>query len=193
MEFTKKVQIGDTIYTAHTDYRTAIKCDQIAQDETLRDQYRSLAIICVVFGEEGLDHEEHYEKLLNWIIKWLSCGKEIKETREEPDMDYTEDMDYIEASFMSDYRIDLTETNMEWSKFQKLMSGLSNSELGDCCILNRIRNLRNYDVSKIKDAKEAARIREAQERFALKRNKIGSNLTAEQIKSIEEFNRLAGL
>ena len=182
MEFTKKIRIGDVIYTAHTDYRTAIK-----------DHYRSLAIICVVFGEEGLDHEEHYEKLLNWIIKWLSCGKEIEDNHEEPDMDYTEDMDYIEASFMSDYRIDLTETNMEWSKFQKLMSGLSNSELGDCCILNRIRNLRNFDVSTIKDPKEAARIREAQEKFALKRNKIGHNLTPEQIKSMEEFNKLAGI
>lgn len=193
MEITKKVQIGDTIYTAHTDYRTAIKCDEIAQDETIKDYYRSLAIICVVFGEEGLDHEEHYEKLLRWITKWLSCGKEIEDSKEEPDMNYTEDMDFIEASFMSDYKIDLSETDMEWSKFYKLMSGLSNNEFGDCCILNRIRNLRNYDVSKISDPKEATRIREAQEKFALKKNKIGNNLTAAQIKSMEEFNKLAGL
>ena len=69
-------------------------------------------------------------------------------------MDYIEDYDYIEASFMSDYHIDLSNVKMHWWKFNKLINGLSNSELGNCCILNRIRNLRNYDTSKIEDAKE---------------------------------------
>ena len=33
----------------------------------------------------------------------------------------------------------------------EMMNGLSNSELGDCCILNRVRNLRNFDMKDIKE------------------------------------------
>ena len=50
-----------------------------------------------------------------------------------------------------------------------LMNGLSNSELGDCCILNRIRNLRNYDTKNIKDKNERQRIEKAKQQVALKK------------------------
>ena len=149
----KKIQIEDTIYEANTDFRIAIRCNEIAQDETIGDFERVLGIICTMFGGDALDNPSHYEKLLKWALNYLSCGKEIEHTNEQPDMDYVEDMDYIEASFMSDYGIDLSETNMDWHKFSNLMNGLSNSELGNCCVLNRIRNLRNFDLSEIKDSK----------------------------------------
>ena len=167
----KKIQIGDTVYEAKTDFRTAIRCNQIAQDETIGDFERALGIICTMFGPQGVDNPSHYEKLLKWAKNYLSCGQEIKPSKDQPDMDYVEDMDYIEASFMSDYQIDLTEQNMDWHKFVNLLNGLSNSELGNCCVLNRIRNLRNFDVSTIKDAKERQKIAEAKERVALKKYK----------------------
>ena len=139
----KKIQIGDIIYEAKIDFRTAIECNRIATDDTIGDFERVLGIIITMFGEKGINTPEHYDKLLNWALKYLSCGKEITDTKEKPDMDFIEDMDYIEASFMSDYQIDLENTEMDWHKFNKLMNGLSNSELGNCCVLNRIRNLRN--------------------------------------------------
>ena len=146
-----------------------------------------------MFGEKGLNNPEHYEKLLKWLQNYLSCGKEIEQTNEEPDMDYIEDMEYIEASFMSDYQIDLENTEMEWHKFNKLINGLSYSELGNCCILNRIRNLRNYDIKDIKDAKEREKIIKAKEQVALKKNKKQNHLTNEQEKSMEQLNKILGL
>ena len=174
MSCIKKIQIEDTLYTADVDFRTAIRCNEIATDETIGDFERVLGIICVMFGEQGLDNPNHYEKLLKWIKNYLSCGKEIEDTKEKPDMDYTEDMDYIEASFMSDYQIDLENTEMDWHKFNNLMNGLSNSEMGNCCVLNRIRNLRNFDVKNIKNKKEY-------------------NLTKEQVESMNKLNKLLGL
>ena len=115
------LQIDDTIYTANTDFRVAIKCNEIAQDDSINDYERPLAIICTMFGEKGLDNPSHYEKIFHWILQYLSCGKEIKKTNDKPDMDYVQDMEYIEASFMSDYRIDLTEIEMDWQKFNKLI------------------------------------------------------------------------
>lgn len=189
----KKIQIEDTIYKANTDFRIAIKCNEIAQDETIGDFERVLGIICTMFGESGLDNPNHYEKLLKWTLNWLSCGKEIEDTHEQPDMDYVEDMEYIEASFMSDYQIDLENTEMDWQKFNKLMNGLSNSEMGNCCVLNRVRNLRNYDLSEIKDSKERQKLAKAKESVALKKYKKENHLTKEQEESMQRLNEILGL
>lgn len=193
MSCIRKIQIEDTIYEANVDFRTAIKCNEIATDETIGDFERISGIICTMFGDDATDNIKHYDKLLKWALNYLSCGQEVKETSEEPDMDYVEDMDYIEASFMSDYQIDLENEDMEWHKFNKLINGLSNSELGNCCVLNRIRNLRNYDVSQIKDAKERDKIIKAKESVALKKNKKETHLTKEQEESMNKLNELLGL
>ena len=188
----KKIQIEDTIYEAKTDFRTAIRCNEIATDETIGNFERVLGVICTMYGPDAIDNPNHYEKLLKWALNWLSCGKEIENTHEQPDMDYVEDMDYIEASFMSDYGIDLTETDMDWHKFNNLMNGLSNSEMGNCCVLNRIRNLRNYDLSEIKDSKERQKIAKAKESVALKKYKKENHLTKEQEESMNRLNEILG-
>ena len=65
----KKIQIDDTIYTANTDFRIAIKCNEIATDETIGDYERVLGIICTMFGPDALDNPQHHEKLLKWVQK----------------------------------------------------------------------------------------------------------------------------
>lgn len=133
--------------------------------------------------------------MLKIAQKYLACGKDIEASNidEEPDMDFIEDYDYIEASFMSDYHIDLSNEKMHWWKFNKLINGLSNSEFGNCCILNRIRNIRNYDTSKIEDAKERKKIEDAKRAVALNKNKKENHLTKEQEKSMEELNKILGI
>ena len=189
----KKIKIENIIYEAKVDFRTAIECNRIANDETIGDFERVSGIICTMFGKNAVDHIEHYEKLIKWALNYLSCGQEIENTNEQPDMDYIEDMPYIEASFMSDYNIDLENNNMEWHKFYNLMNGLSNSEIGNCCVLNRIRNLRNYDVSQIKDNKERQKIAKAKEQVALKKYKKENHLTKEQEESMNRLNEILGL
>ena len=193
MSCIKKIQIDDTVYEANTDFRIAIRCNEIATDKSIGDYERVLGIICTMFGAKAIDNPNHYEKLLKWALNYLSCGKEIEDTNETPDMDYVEDMDYIEASFMSDYQIDLENTEMDWHKFNKLINGLSSSDMGNCCILNRIRNIRNYDVSDIKDSKEREKILKAKEAVVLKKYKKENNLTKEQEESMEQLNKLLGL
>lgn len=183
------VKIDDKKYKINTDFRVAIKCNEIAQDNTINDFERALAIIYKLFGNEGLKDSNNYEKLLELGMRYLSCNQEIEKV-DEPDMDYTEDMDYIEASFMSDYGIDLTKIKMHWWKFNNLINGLSNSEFGNCCILNRIRNLRTFDTKEIQDAKERQKIEKAKKQVALKRNRKEYHLTKEQERSMEELNKI---
>ena len=189
------VKIGDKKYKINTDFRVAIECNNIAQDDTIGDTERSLAIIYKLFGDEGLDNSQDWEKLLELGIKYLTLNKDTSDVdnNTEIDMDFNEDMDYIEASFMSDYKIDLTTEKMHWWKFYNLLEGLSNSELGNCCVLNRVRNLRTFDLSQIKDNKERERLAKAKEMVALKSTKKEVKLTKEQEESMRKLDEIIGL
>ena len=188
MNYPEYVKINDKKYKINTDFRVAIECNEIANDETINDFERALAIIYKLFDDDGINDTDNYEKLLELAQKYLSCGKEVDNTNnEEPDMDFTQDMDYIEASFMSDYSIDLTNTEMHWWKFYNLINGLSNSEMGNCCVLNRVRNLRTYDTKDIKDQKELEKIKKAKEQVALKKKIVNKKLTNEQQNNINAF------
>ncbi len=190
----KKIQIGETIYEANTDFRVAIECNKIATDETIGDCERALGIICTVFGSEGLDNPSHYEKLLKWVKKWLLCGKEMIGSKEQPDMDYIEDRALIRSSFIYDYKYNPYDMEyLSWEDFYNDLNNLSNSEFGNCCALNRVRNLRNYDVSQIKDNKERQKMAKAKEQVALKKYKKENNLTKEQEESMERINKIIGL
>lgn len=187
------VKIGKKKYKINTDFRIAIECNQIAQDDSIGDYEKILAIIYKLYGDEGLDDIENHQALIDLGQKYLLLGKTIEDSnnQEESDMDYVQDMDYIEVSFKSDYNIDLKDIKMHWWTFSNLINGLSDSELGNCCILNRVRNLRNMDVSKIKDDKERQKIMKAKEQVALK--KTVKVFTKEEEEAMDEFNKLAGL
>lgn len=194
MNYPEFAEVDGKKYKINTDFRIAIQCQEIALDEEISDYERALAIIYKLFGDEGLNTPEHYEKLLELAIKFISCGKEIKSKQiEEPDMDFSQDMDFIEASFMSDYNIDISTIEMHWWKFYNLINGLSNSELGNCCVLNRVRNLRSYDTKDIKDPKELEKINKAKQQVALKRKVTHKKLTSKQQENIDNFYKMTGI
>ena len=73
---------------------------------------------------------------------------------------------------------------------------MSNSELGTCCILNRVRNLRNLDLSQIKDAKERNRLAKAKEEVKLKPRNVketSQEYTEQEEKSINKFYEEMGI
>ena len=118
------VEVNGRKYKINTDFRIAIRCNQIATDETIGDFERALGIIVTLFGEDSINYQEDYEMLLKLAKKYLSCGKELENTNEEPDMDYIEDYSYIKTSFRSDYGINLDKESMHWWEFYDLMNGL---------------------------------------------------------------------
>lgn len=182
------VKIGNEKYKINTDFRVAIECNSIATSADIGEYEKSLAIIFKLFGDKGLNDFDNHIKLLELGQRYLNLNKEFIDNKEEPDMDFTQDMDYIEASFMSDYHIDLSNTKMHWWTFYNLINGLSNSELGNCCVLNRIRNLRTTDVSQIKDRKEKEKIIKAQKQVALKKKQ--KPLTKEEKESVMNLYKL---
>ena len=183
--YPRYVRVNNKKYKINTSYKIALKCNEIAEDENISDIERALAIIYVLFGEEALNDTENRNLLLEKAKKYLLCGQEPSNDGNR-DMDFKQDFPYIKASFMSDYHIDLNEKDMHYWEFYELLNGLSNSDIGNCCILNRVRNLRNFNLSEIKDVKEREKIRKAKESVALKKKKKVYQ-TNEQKESAKDF------
>lgn len=183
--YPRYVRVNNKKYKINTSYKIALKCNEIAEDENISDIERALAIIYVLFGEEALNDKENRNLLLEKAKKYLLCGQEPSKDGNR-DMDFKQDFPYIKASFMSDYHIDLNEKDMHYWEFYELLNGLSNSDIGNCCILNRVRNLRNFNLSEIKDVKEREKIRKAKESVALKKKKKVYQ-TNEQKESAKDF------
>lgn len=179
-------KIENKKYKINTDFRVAIKCNEIAKNEEIGDYERALAIIYLLFGEEGLHDSTNHVKLLKLGIKFLCCGKELDNNNQKADMDFVQDKELIKSSFKHDYGYNpYTKKYLHWWDFYSDLCNLSNSELGDCCALNRVRNLRNYDTSKIKDPKERAKVIKAKKQVELKDNK--RKITKEQEERMDNF------
>lgn len=191
MNYPEYVEVEGKRYKINTDFRVAIQCNKIAEDDSIGDFERALAIIYTLYGDEGLEHQEHYEKLLELAKTYLSCGKEIKTKKnEKPDMDFEYDYGLIWASFMSDYNgMDIDKIEMHWWKFFELLNGLSSSELGNSCILNKIRAGRRYNPKEIKDSKARQEFIEWQKSIALPKKKKQVS-KEQQAMANEIFNRI---
>ena len=187
-------ETNDKRYKINTDFRVAIECQNIATDESISDYERALAIIYKLFGDDGIDDFNNYDKLLEIATKYLSCGKELDNKNEEPDMDFVQDKGYIESSFKYDYKYNPYELKyLHWYEFYNDLSNLSNSEMGNCCVLNRVRNLRNYDTKEIKDPKERKKVEEAKKQVALKKEPKKREFSEKEQKNMEEFYKSIGL
>lgn len=194
-DYPEYVKVNGKTYKINSDFRVAIECNTIAQDEKIGDFERALAIIYLLFGDEGLNDVDNHQKLMQVAKKYLSCEEAgNREEHEDPDMDYVQDKKYIKSSFKYDYQYDPYSLEyLHWYEFYNDLNNLSNSEFGTCCILNRIRSIRNCDETQIKDEKERKRVKKMKEYYALKKNKKEEHLTKEQEESMERLNEILGL
>ena len=189
------VRIGNKNYKINTDFRVALECNNIAQDENIDINEKSLAIICKLFGDDGLDNPQDWEELMRLGFKFLTLNKNVDDVDQstEVDMDFEQDRAYIRSSFIQDYNYNPYDKDyLHWWDFYNDLNNLSNNEFGNCCILNRVRNLRTLDLSKIKDFKERERLSKAKEAVSLKKNKCDVKLTKEQEESMNKLNEIIG-
>lgn len=166
--------VNNKKYKINTDFRVALRCNEVAESNVSQEE-KALAIIYLLFGDEGLDNPNDWEKLLKIALKYLNVNKDNDKDNEteEANMDFKQDWSYIRTSFFYDYGIDLENTQMHWWKFYELLSGLS-----EHCILSRIRFVRDFDISQIKDRKEKEKWIKQKKAVALKKK--------ERIKTDEE-------
>ena len=101
----KYVKVDDKLYNINTDFRIALECNNIAEDKSIGDYERALAIIYKLFGEKGLKCENQ-NKLLKLGMQYLSLGRDIEQLKSENnnkyELDFNKCIGLIKASFKFD-------------------------------------------------------------------------------------------
>lgn len=170
------LEVNGKRFKINTDFRLALKCDEIFRDTSTGDYEKTLAIIYILLGDAGLEAKECYSEFVSLLTKYLSCGKVHQNDSEEmPSMDFKQDEGYIKTSFMSDYGKDLDKIKMHWWQFHDLLEGLTEN-----CVLSRVRAIREEPLSGKKGA-ERQKLEKAKKMVELKPEK-----TAEQ-KELDKY------
>ena len=176
--YPESAKINGIEYPINTDFKVALDCFKIIEDDTIEDEERTLAIIYKLFG---FIPKDNLELVFDRAVKFLQCGETLEtQKHREKDMDFFQDEKYIVASFMSDYKLDLSKENLHWWAYINLIQGLT-----DETILSKIRYIRNYDLSEIKDNKERQKMVDAKNSVTLKEKK-----TKKQLEDDDFFNKL---
>ncbi len=192
------VKVDNKLYKINTDFRIALECNKIAEDETIGNLERAMAIIYKLFGEDGLDCNNQ-NKLLELAMKYLLLGKEQNSLKNEPrdkyELDFNKCIGLIKASFKFDYKYDPYELEyLHWYDFYNDLESLSTSEFGNCCILNRIVSILEQEPKEIKDSKQRQKLIDAQkllkEKYCKKQEK---EMTKEQEESARAFYKSLGI
>lgn len=194
------VEIDNKKYKINTDFRVALECNRIAEDNTIGDLERALAIIYTLFSDEGINTPDHYEKLLELAQKYLLCGESVDEFSRQRknntnDLDFNKCEGLIKSSFKYDYQYDpYSKDYLHWYEFNNDLMNLSTSEFGNCCVLNRVLETLNRKPSDIKDTKSKNDLvksqNELRKRYCIEHKK---NITKEQRQSAENFFKALGL
>lgn len=179
------VKANGKLYKINTDFKVALKCNDV-YNSNVSEKEKVLAIIYLLYGDEGLNNSKDWEQLLEKGIKFLLCGKEKSENSSETSMDFNQDQSYIKASFFTDYGIEnIYNTNMHWWDFCDYLNGLTEN-----CVLNRVRYIREYDTKDLK-GKELQEWQKRKQSVALKKKETIA--TEKQKESSDRFYKLLGL
>lgn len=182
------IEVNNKTYKINTDYKYALACFRALEDDDINDYARVYAIISILLGKENNENievpqfnNEELSKAIELLVKYLSCNKSNdKDISNKRDMDFIQDEEYIKASFYTDYQIDLDNTKMHWWKFCNMIEGFTEK-----CILNKVRDIRNTDLSEYKDQKTKDKLIRAMETVKLKNKKSREEKILE-----DEFNKL---
>lgn len=192
------VKVDNKLYKINTDFRIALECNRIAEDESIGNLERAMAIIYKLFGEEGLDCENQ-NRLLELAMKYLLLGREQKslknDSQDKYELDFNKCVGLIKASFKFDYKYDPYELEyLHWYDFYNDLESLSTSEFGNCCILNRIVSILEQEPKEIKDSKQRQKLIDAQKLLKEKYcKKQEVEMTKEQEESARAFYKSLGI
>lgn len=179
-KYPEYIEVDDTRYKLNTDFRVALRCFEIVEDENIDDYERALAVCYLLIGEIPIDK---IDKILPLLVRFLQCDESKEDDGQLKDMDLIYDDKFITASFMSDYQIDLsTIDHMHWWQYIVLVNGLTND-----CILNRVRDIRTCDISDYK-GKARQRLSKAKQLLALPERK--QRMSAEEKEAWDKFEAL---
>lgn len=125
----QSVNIDGTEYPVNTDFRVWLKFDELMQDTAnIEANFEKIIILCVKKCRLP-EPEKLLGALINFYHESITAENEKKQTKSGkrglPVFSYQYDAEYIYASFMSEYGIDLIDVPyLHWRKFTALLKAL---------------------------------------------------------------------
>ena len=156
----KTVVIRGAEFEINSDFRVSIEFERLLFDSGLSKAETLIKGLELYYPVRPPDEKAALEKIL-WFYR---CGKPEtteggkKESKRLYSLQH--DFDYIYAAFLEQYRIDLTEVDMHWWKFQSLFTSLNE------CMFQRIVGYRAVDIKKL-PMEERKRYKQLKKAFAL--------------------------
>lgn len=177
--------INGVKYDINMSFDNILKLHEMLGDKELTDAQQIVLGNIMLFGEDLKFDLHTQEEIFNQVYKEKINGdnsdNEVKtdiagnpmpafdpdqdDDDNEKVMSFKQDAEYIYASFMQDYGIDLMEEqgSMHWSKFTALLHGLR-----DDTKLMKVIEIRTMEIPKGTKAKEKENIEKAKKRYKLK-------------------------
>lgn len=164
------ISVSGKKYPINTDFRVWLRFSE-NWEGTGTDAQKLVNTIKLCFDKSacaGLPENvpEMIRELMIFYSGANSIQKEKKSVKSDSDIrifSFSEDAEYIYASFFSQYHIDLTSLKyLHWHKFLALFRSLS----GDCRFM-KIISYRQIDLSEIQDKKQREFYRRMKEIYAL--------------------------
>lgn len=127
--FTKlpeNIEVDGIIIPINTDFRASLQFEALINNHELEEREKLIRVLDIYFKllPKGIDIKNLIEKVL-WFY---GGGKESKGEERSPSKgrvcDFNQDGNYIVASFLQAYGIDLTSEEMHWWRFLSLVEGL---------------------------------------------------------------------
>lgn len=180
---TETVEIDGKTYELDMSFDNVLRLLDMLNDEELDDATQVNLGIEMLIGEQLKIDMQTKEKILSEIFS-ETIGKDAKENvkrdilgnpmptseeEKENPFSFKQDGEYIYASFMQDYGIDLIEQQgkMHWSKFKALLSGLR-----DDTKFKEVLKIRTTELPSGKGTeKERERLKKLKEIYKLKPEK----------------------
>ena len=165
------IECGGKFFSIKTDFREWLKFGELIKtDRTLKDY--------VFLFKNEVPNIDFFKQLIDFYIN-KNCTPNIKDSKSDLNiLDYLEDGEYIYASFLEAYGIDLLEEDLHWHKFQALIRSLPETSK-----MQRIMSARAYKPTK---KSMESQLQEARDMWALPYN---SKKTDEELmhELMEEF------
>jgi len=175
------VNINGTEYVVDMSFDNILRLIDLIEDKTILDEFKVNTGLLMLINDKLEDYElQERADIFIELVKSV-VGSDAKESQpvdidgnpmpvmpsdDKKAYDLAQDAEYIYASFMHTYKIDLFEMQgvLHWKKFKSLLNGLSEDS-----IFSRIVGIRTAELPSGKGtAKERERMQKLKRQYALK-------------------------
>ena len=165
----------------NTDFKRWIIFETVLTDGRINKEDKLAVVLPVCLKKIPSDIEKALKACIDFY-RGNDKKADENESAGKPVYSFLYDADLIFSSFMSQYGIDLSTEDMHWYKFKALFKGLkADSKLVE------VMQIRNMDLSEIKDREIKSRYRELKKIWQLPDLRSNEEKEAEFIKTVGQI------